>query len=328
MQSRVSTEEIIKAYQETGSVWKAGRRIGLAGQTVHERLKAIGYKMQSPRWTNEEKAELQKLAEAGLQIAEMARRLGRSYQGCATKLSEAGISLHGIAKEKRMNEKIPRGAGYDKQSMAKHLKAIQTYSGTVTQYARSQSLAIEPFVQSCEKHFPNKWREYVESHSKLAKRKCTGCGVMFIPNSGKQEYHSRKCATESRNDIKYFGGNRKAAIGLETGECQLCGRKPDKGLSVHHMLGKQNDPENVYLVALCPGCHGLVGSAAMRKIFRDSDAWEKFIHLVLLRSYGNEPQNLEEETYVEVSIEKWKTTQEEREEDEEPDPPPSFALAA
>jgi molybdenum-dependent DNA-binding transcriptional regulator ModE len=39
-----TVEELIEAYKETGSVWKAGKKLGIPGQSVHSRLSALGYK--------------------------------------------------------------------------------------------------------------------------------------------------------------------------------------------------------------------------------------------------------------------------------------------
>jgi len=58
--------------------------------------------------------------------------------------------------------------------------------------------------------------------------------------------------------MEYFGGNRLNTIGLISKTCQLCMRKVEKGLSSHHIIGKEKDPENQYLIALCSGCHKLV----------------------------------------------------------------------
>lgn len=39
---RVSDENLLRAYRETGSIWKAGERLGLCGQSIHERLRKLG----------------------------------------------------------------------------------------------------------------------------------------------------------------------------------------------------------------------------------------------------------------------------------------------
>ena len=58
---------------------------------------------------------------------------------------------------------------------------------------------------------------------------------------------------------------------------------PKSTLSAHHVLGKANDPSNEYLVALCAGCHHLVGMLAGRTFAESPQGWENLINLVLSR---------------------------------------------
>ena len=55
---RVTTEQIVEAYRRTGSVWKAARTLGVVGQSVWERLRAIGPPMANKRWTADELREM------------------------------------------------------------------------------------------------------------------------------------------------------------------------------------------------------------------------------------------------------------------------------
>jgi hypothetical protein len=54
-------------------------------------------------------------------------------------------------------------------------------------------------------------------------------------------------------------------------------------LSSHHVIGKQNDPNNEYLIALCSGCHQVVGSLAGRTFVDEEQGWENLVSLVLMR---------------------------------------------
>jgi len=49
-QKEITDKEVIKAYERLQSVWKVGDELGIAGQSVHERLKKLGIKMGN-RWT-------------------------------------------------------------------------------------------------------------------------------------------------------------------------------------------------------------------------------------------------------------------------------------
>lgn len=277
MTGRVETEEIIAAYQSTGSVWKAARVVGLAGQTVHARLRAAGH---SPGrgWSTEEVDRLGELAGRAT-IGQIADEFGRSYASIACKMSELGLGS-GFQRRK----KIPRGAGYDKASMKRHIRALETSGLTMTRYARSQGMTPTMFVRALEEHFPEWWITYREKHSDLPEAQCPGCGNVFFPSNARQEFCSVRCRERYRIDQQYFGGKRNTTIGLAEGVCQLCRRSPKRGLSSHHIFGKENDPDNQSLIALCSGCHNLVTLLGGRDF--DTGQWEALITLSWMRKRG------------------------------------------
>lgn len=53
--SKRDDADIVSAYQQTGSVWKAASILGMCGQSVHERLKKLGIQLKQKRITREEK---------------------------------------------------------------------------------------------------------------------------------------------------------------------------------------------------------------------------------------------------------------------------------
>ncbi len=279
MQQKATMEDIISAYQQTGSVWKAGKHLGLVGQSVWERLKSIDYPMASRSWTKEEIEELKNLSNH-CPIGEIARRLGRPYHGIANKMSRLGLTGGKLSKEKS----IPRGQGYDKATTQRRTSKLNTYQGSLKQFCRSEGINIESFARAVQRHFPDFWKEYTESRSDLEETVCPYCGDAFFPMSKKQKMCTRKCSDTARKDRQYFGGKRRQTIGLASGICQLCERKVKKGLSSHHVLGKENDPENDYLIALCQGCHKIVSLLAGRNFIKKVEAWENLIQLCLLRN--------------------------------------------
>lgn len=282
--SRYTNEEIIKAYQETGSVWRAGKKLGLAGQTVHEKLKAIGYKIPGAEWTEDEITELKSLVDE-LTIAQIANRLGRPYNGVALKISRLGIGDRFGNKRK---QKIPKNGKYTKAVLGEYIAEIEEENLKITRFANQKGLHKESLTKAFQRYFPDWWEAYAEANAAKPKTHCPNCQEDFYPQSGKQIYCTRKCADDFRVDQSYFGGNRKNTIGLAEGVCQLCNRKPDKALSSHHMIGKENDPENKYLIALCSGCHNIVTILAGRGFAATEEAWEVLIQLVLIRKYGHQ----------------------------------------
>jgi 5-methylcytosine-specific restriction endonuclease McrA len=280
---RASAEEIIAAYKATGSVWRAGKELGMAGQVVHDRLRALDYPLANRRWSEDEIAELRRLIEERITLGEIARRLGRPFNGVALKASRLGLR----SKAQRAR-KLPRGAGFDKVSTRRHLTALEKSDKTVTQYARANGKNVDTLVMAFQKHFPDRWAEYVAATSGLPRKTCPYCERQFVPANGKQRFCTRKCGEDARRDQAYFGGKRRDTIGLAEGICQLCGREEVKGLSSHHIFGKENDPENEALIALCPGCHKVITLLATRTFQNNETAWETLIGLSWARHFGGD----------------------------------------
>lgn len=280
----ISNQEIIDAYLATGSVWKAGKQLGLAGQTVHERLKALGHKLPGSEWTEEEIAELTALANE-MTIAQIANRLGRPYNGVALKISRLGLGQRFGNKQKK---KIPRTGEYTKAKVQEYIKELDESGTKVTKFSKQKGLGIESLVNAIQRFDPDWYDRYCEANAVKPKTACPYCEVEFWPLSHKQIYCNRDCANKARVDNSYFGGKRRETIGLLEGICQLCGQHTPKGLSSHHMLGKENDPENEHLIALCQGCHNIVTMLGGRRFVATEEAWEVLMQLVITRKNGHD----------------------------------------
>lgn len=279
---RYDNEQIIEAYKQFGSVWKAGKHLGIAGQSVHERLRAIGYNIASAQWTEQELDELKTLAQE-MTIAEIAHRLGRPYNGVAIKISRLGLGNRYGNKRKI---KIPRTGEWTKVRVKGYMDEIDSTSIKISGLAKQKGFKVENLVKAIQKHYPDWWDAYSEANAAKPKTKCPYCETDFWPLSAKQIYCTRKCANDARVDNGYFGGRRRETIGLAEATCQLCGRQNVKGLSSHHMIGKENDPNNDWLIALCPGCHNIVTILGGRNFAGTPEVWESLIQLVLIRKHG------------------------------------------
>lgn len=278
--TRITAAEIFDVYQATGSVWKTGERLGISGQTVHAKLRSAGYKTGNA-WTPDEVEKLSSMV--GMKtLGQMADTLGRSYASIACKLNELQIGPGPV----KPPLKVPRGHGYDKISTRKHLKTLETSSLTITKYARQNGLNIESFIRVVERHFPDWLHEYRRTTTDLQETNCGYCKRSFYPSNKRHVYCSRKCQSQQRVDADYFGGARRNTIGLAEGTCQICRRQPQKGLSSHHVLGKENDPENEYLVALCSGCHNVITALGARDF--DNEQWEALVSFAWMRRHGPE----------------------------------------
>jgi hypothetical protein len=296
---RVTGEEVVAAYRSTGSVWKAAKRIGVAGQSVWERLKLLGYRMPGAKWSEAESDELRALA-GQCTIGDIAARLGRPYTSVATKLSRMGLA--GGHYGNRVKHKIPRGAGFDKATTERRLGELERFGGALRQFCRMHGLSIEVFVQAVQRNFPDRWLSYTKGHTNLGERPCSYCGAIFFPLTNKQVNCTRACASRRRTDQSYFGGKRRNTIGLAEGVCQLCGKQKLRGLSSHHVLGKENDPDNDVLIALCMGCHKVVTLLASRTFVDDTRIWENLISLVIARRWADKAPEAAEVVTVGVEI--------------------------
>lgn len=311
--SRFTNEEIVSAYCETGSVWKAGRKLGLAGQTVHGRLRGIGHPIRSS-WLPEEEERISELAGSAT-IGQIADELGRSYASIACKINEMGVgSRHG----NRIKRKIPRGAGFDKVSVSKYIKEIEASKIPITKWARQRGMLVDSLVLAIEKHHPAWWIEYRGKISYLPEATCPNCKSKFYPSNTKQVCCSRQCTSRHRTNKDYFGGKRGTTIGLASGTCQCCGRHPKKGLSSHHVFGKENDPDNDCLVALCARCHNVI--TALGAVNFDERQWEAIISFSWLRKHGDDPECRRKALHVCVEIDSYEP------EDDKEDP--SVEMAA
>jgi hypothetical protein len=269
--------------------------LGCCGQSVWERLHRIGYQFQQQLWTPEEIDELKTLAPQ-CTLGEIGRRLGRTYAAVAGKVSELQV---GVRYGNKIQRKLRRGSGLTKTVVQKFAAELRVFGGTARQFCIQRGLDLEILVQAFQKYDPGFWEEYVRQHSELSPLICPQCRQEFIPMTKKQRTCSRRCASLLRTDRKYFGGKRTYAVGLLEGVCQLCGREKSS-LAAHHIYGKENDPENDYLVAVCNGCHQIIGHLGGRKDVEDPTFWENLIALALIRRLGHKrPQGF----HVAVDIE-------------------------
>lgn len=279
---KFTNEQILTAYRNTGSVWKAAKTLGACGQSVWERLRRLDVCMPSSKWTPEEVAELHVLAPQ-CTIGEIARRLGRPYTGVAGKISKLQL---GVRFGNQRLKTVPRGSGLNKKTVTNLMEALQQWAGSLRQFCIHRGLEIERVVIAFQRYRPQEWVAYVAAHSELKPQMCPECHHEYHPFNKKQQTCSRRCASRRRSNQQYFGGKRSLAVGMEEGVCQLCERECSTRLAAHHVYGKANDPDNDFLIALCNGCHQLVGQLGGRVDVKKPEFWENLIALAITRKDG------------------------------------------
>ena len=281
--ARASIEDIVEAYKQTGSVWKAARQLGISGQSVWERLKIIDYPLAKRVWTSEELEELRALV-SHCTLSEVAQRLGRTYYAVAMKASRLGIAERAGS---RMKRKVPRGSGLNKQTVKHFAKELRAFDGSLRKFCTTRGLHVTTLSNALHNYEPEFWAEYTRAKG-LEALVCPGCEQLFYPSTKKQKACSSRCVGRAKRDAEYFGGRRMDAVGMRDGVCQLCFQPKPKGLSAHHVYGKENDPENSVMVALCVGCHKIVGDLMARKFAATKDGWERLISVCMIGRKGPE----------------------------------------
>ncbi len=280
---KFTNEEVIAAYKETGSVWNAAKKLGMCGQSVWERLRRLGVPLSQRAWEETEIAEVCALASTHT-ISEIAQQVGRSYATVAGKISELGI---GTRFGNRIRTKADTRKPIGEPRMRQYLDDLKSWDGSARQFCRHKGIRLERLVIEAQRYFPGEWEEYVRVHSHLPPKVCPQCLKEFIPMTGKQEMCSRKCASDWRVDHDYFGGRRSTAVGMSTKTCQLCGRVCEKKIGAHHVFGKENDPNHEAMVAICNGCHHIIGTLGGHPNCSDPEFWESLIIFVLARVHGH-----------------------------------------
>ena len=236
--------------------------------------------MQSSDWSDAEVEQLKAWVNH-LTIAQIANRLGRTYSSVAEKAAE-----YTSAQVKRK----PTSIKYSRPKITEYLQLLEQEPKSLNKFAKENNLKTDNLTNAIKRFFPDWMEAYGARNAIKPKTKCPYCNEDFWPLSNKQVFCSRRCADTNRVDQSYFGGRRKETIGLNEGICQLCNQHKHKGLSSHHIKGKENDPDNEHLIALCSGCHNIVTLLAGRRFAATEEAWEVLIQLVLLRKNGHDPE--------------------------------------
>jgi hypothetical protein len=176
--------------------------------------------------------------------------------------------------------KVPRGKGYSKSQVESAHRAMLAFDGTIIQWARSQGLNPDLLALAMEQHkIGSAYLLTQLDHGK----ECSYCTRWYYPSNVSQDFCSKKCGTDARRDMAYFGGNRRNCLGLLAGVCQVCAAKPQKGLSAHHVYGKENDPGDESLIAVCSGCHDLITRLSRRHFGEQPGSWAALISLAEIR---------------------------------------------
>jgi len=171
----MDNDKIAASYARTKSVWKTGKELGIAGQTVHKKLVAMGIKMSLPHWKSEDYATLKekyadfkRRGELNLLAAEM----GRTKQFICRKAKDLGLTDRGS--EKRFNGVWKYMEENDAVEIWEDFKNDRRNLKSYCLYKKYDDLG---FSRTMRAFFPEEWDHVIEL--KRPKTSMYGLGRSF-----------------------------------------------------------------------------------------------------------------------------------------------------
>lgn len=158
---KATDEQVIAAYRETGSCWKAAEKLGMGGQTVHERLVRLGAMRPMRRFLDDETIRLLRdyrtFRDAGL-LSKLAAEMGRTVPFLCRKARDLGLTNPKAAKRyastwKYMPEDVARGL----------MDRFKRSSFGLMQFCKRMGYADEGFSETMRRYFLDEWESVIEA---------------------------------------------------------------------------------------------------------------------------------------------------------------------
>lgn len=192
----IPIKSIIDKYNELHNVWKVGEFYGISGQTIHNRLNAIGVIHNMNYFSTKDKDILKEkyidYKERGL-LQNLADELGRTKQFICRKAKELGLT----GRVKKYNF-----------SKEKHLLLSNSAKNRIKKYGHPKgALGLTHSTESKEKisnALKNSWQNNRDLWRNSEKRKLRSDHMMNMQESGKLGARSRGYITLVEVGNKYF----------------------------------------------------------------------------------------------------------------------------
>lgn len=191
--------------------------------------------------------------------------------------------------------KIPKG--YDKRRLSNVIQLIPLIG--INNACKNFDLNPTIFGHAIKARLPEQWKVIKQSGRT---KKCKYCKNDFLFSATSQLFCCNKCRYDFKTDQEYFGGKKLKTYGLSDRVCQVCGRKDSPGLTPHHILGKENDPKDKYLVSICRGCHSLITDLGRRNFLLEKEKIELLIKLAIIRKLADNSVKLLFNSSVRVDL--------------------------
>lgn len=152
---KASDKQIVDTYSETKNVWEVGKRLGMAGQTVHGRLRKLGVKLRNPKFTDEELEYLRLHYNeyAGQdKLKELATKMGRTIPFLCRKAGLLGLTNH-----RRKRPDIAKWSTITEEEARLIFEKFRKSSQDIKRFARRHKYGASGLDQTFRKFFPDEY---------------------------------------------------------------------------------------------------------------------------------------------------------------------------
>lgn len=198
------------------------------------------------------------------------------------KIPEILNEIEKVQKESKYSPKIKIPAGYNKRTLQSVVDLIPLVG--LNNACKAHKLTPTLFGHAVKVRMPDAWK-FIKTTGRT--KKCSYCKNLFVFSSSTQMFCCNKCRYDFKTDKDYFGGKKLKTYGLAERTCQVCGNHNVPGITPHHILGKQNDPKDKYLLAICRGCHSLITDLGRRNFLLEREKIELLIKLAIIRKLAD-----------------------------------------
>lgn len=162
MAKKATDEQIVEAYQRTGSVWKAGEELGMCGQSVHERLKKLGVDTSSNLFTKEDEKYLAErytvYRDAGcLQV--LADEMGRTKPFICRQAGRLGLT----DPHRKQPKRAKVWATAPDAVLIPIWEDFKRSRRTMSSYCRANNYNVQSFVDAMRRAFPKEYDTVIAS---------------------------------------------------------------------------------------------------------------------------------------------------------------------
>lgn len=158
---KATDEQVIEAYERLGSIWKAGKELGMCGQAVHERLRNLGVDVSQNVFTSEDERYLADryvtYRDAGM-LQVLADEMGRTKQFICRKAGTMGLTdKHG---QKRY---FSRWKDMPECVMKPIWEQFKRSRKNVSEFCASRHYNVQSFHDAMTHWFPEEYDDVVGS---------------------------------------------------------------------------------------------------------------------------------------------------------------------